>query len=195
MWHTVCVRHHIFQLWNKEYIDILAKEIKLLIGEEPALEVAAGDGMLSHWLREHGVDIKATDAMSGQWDWDLHPSRSKVEKLDAIEAIRKYKPRLVVVSWIELGSTLDIKILEENPEFVIIIGERRGGCTGSREFWEVYEKKGYTLEYFDEVDKFNICRSDSAIPGFGMRRHSETALFRFTIETRLKVRPTVKGGA
>lgn len=177
MWFTVCLENNIFQLWNKEYIESLAEEIKSLVGEDPCLEVAAGDGMLSHWLRQRGVNIKATDDMSRTGESAIK-LRSEVEKLDAIEAIQKYRPRLVVVSWVEYTSTLDTQILDERPEYVIIIGEGHGGCTGSEDLWENYSEKGYSLEYLSKVDQFNICRTDSAILGFSLRRHSCTALFR-----------------
>lgn len=174
-WFTVCRKNNLFQIWNKEYIEALSKEILNLVGKDLVLEVAAGDGMLSHWLREYGVDIKATDNMS----WHNHEPtdrnipiklHSEVEELDAIEAIRKYKPRMVIVSWIPYSNELDCEILDEDPEYLILIGEGRGGCTGSMKFcgddWgednktsAYWKQKGYNEDDLD-VDKWNICRTD-----------------------------------
>ncbi len=192
MWFSKCREHNIFQLWNKEYIETLASEIKKLIGEDLAVEVAAGDGMLSHWLREHGINIIASDNMSWHEKGERHDrdqpvkTQSEVEKLDGVAAVKKYKPRLVIASWVEYTSTLDIEILEQSPEFFIIIGEGRGGCTGSEELWERFGELEYRLDWFKDLDGYNICRTDSAIPGFKMQRHSTTSLF-----TRLSSRGNV----
>lgn len=180
-WFSTCIRKALFQLWNKEYVEELSVEIKKLVNDKLVLEVAAGDGMLSHWLREYGVNIKATDDMSWHnFDRTEYPIkiRSEVEKLDAIEAIQKYKPNLVIASWIPYGSDLDYKILKEKVSYFIIIGEGPGGCTGSEVFWEKYEEEGYVWEYFKEVDKYNICRTDSAIQNIRIYKHSSTALFK-----------------
>ncbi|MBA7609864.1 hypothetical protein ES703_17059 [subsurface metagenome] len=187
-WFTVCRRNNIYQIWNKEYIEALSKEILNLVGEGFVLEVAAGDGMLSHWLKEYGVNIKATDNMS--WHKEL-PNKgtpielhSEVEALDALEAIRKYKLRMVIVSWIPYGSKLDCEILDENPEYLILIGEGYGGCTGSSKFWGAgwdeddgtlayWRQKGYSEEDLD-VDIWNICRTD--YPWHS--NHGSTTLYR-----------------
>ncbi len=180
-WFTVCIRNNIFQVWNKEYIEALSKEIPSLIRKDLVLEVAAGDGMLSHWLREYGVNIKATDNMS--WH-NKEPNErvpplklhSEVEKLDAISAIRKYKPRMVISSWIPYGSEIDCEILDEDPEYLILIGEGDGGCTGSSKFWEdfYWKQKGYTKHDLD-VDTWNLCRTDYG-HSYG-RSHGSTVLY------------------
>jgi len=176
-WFTVCSKNNIFQIWNKEYIEALSKEILNLVGEDFVLEVVAGDGMLSHWLREHGVNIKATDNMS--WHKQMPNTRiritpieihSDVEELEAIEAIRKYKPKMVIASWIPYGHDLDCEILDEEVEYLILIGEGRGGCTGSMKFcgddWgednetpAYWKLKGYNEDDLD-VDTWNLCRTD-----------------------------------
>jgi len=174
-WFTICLKNGIFQMWNKEYIEAFSKEILNLVGGEFVLEVAAGDGMLSHWLREHGVNIKATDDMS--WhktepDTRAPPLKlySEVEELDAISAIRKYKPRMVIASWIPYRSELDCEILDEGSEYLVLIGEGSFGCTGSEKFWgdtwdedddriAYWVQKGYSEKKLD-VDKWNLCRTD-----------------------------------
>jgi len=180
-WFTVCCENNIFQLWNKEYIETVSEAILNLVGEDLVLEVAAGDGMLSHWLREYGVNIKATDNMSWHQQNDAHDDRkrrfhrptqihSEVEELDGISAIRKYNPRMVIASWIEYCSELDCEILDERPEYLILIGEGNGGCTGSTKFWgdewnednktpAYWTQKGYSEKELD-IDVWNICRTD-----------------------------------
>lgn len=159
------------------------------MGEDFILEVAAGDGMLSHWLRECGVNIKATDSMDRHRNHGLQ-LRSEVEELDGISAIRKYKPRMVVASWIEYGSELDCEILDEDPEYLILIGEHTGGCTGSEKFaggWEedsppaYWIQKGY-IQTSLSIDMWNICRTDYDWSSF--HPHSHTMLY--SLEKEMK---------
>jgi len=170
----MCSRNNIFQVWCDEYIDELKNEIKKLVGDDLVLEVCAGDGMLTHWLKEKGVNIIATDNMSWH-NKDKRPIKlyGQAIAIDAIDAIKKFKPRLIIASWVEYGSTLDVDILKENPEFFINIGERYGGCTGSELLWESYDKRGYASKELENVDKYNLCRTDDAL---GVR-HSSTTLF------------------
>lgn len=194
-WRNICRLNNIYQLWNEEYIGALARVVIELIGCDVALEVCAGDGMLSHWLSEYGVNIRATDNMSWHQQSEIYSNpayknhrpiqtHSKVEELDAISAIRKYRPRMVVASWIGYDSELDCEIIDEKPEYLILMGEEPGGCTGSPKFWgewgwEAYwRQKGYVQRYLGDVDKWNICRSD--YPVFynnGHWKHGRTTLY------------------
>lgn len=192
----ICHLNNIYQLWNEEYIGTLARLVIELIGRDLALEVCAGDGMLSRWLSEYGVNIRATDNMKWRKD-GRRPSRhlsielqGAVEELDAISAIRKYEPRMVVASWIEYNSELDCEIIDEKPEYLILMGEGPGGCTGSTKFWGEWDwdeddrtlaywrQKGYVQRYLDDVDKWNICKTD--YPVFynnGHWKHGLTILY------------------
>lgn len=164
---ALCCHNKIYQLWNKEQIKVLSGEIQNLT-TSTVLEVAAGDGMLSHWLREYDIDIIATD--DGSWKIPIH---GEVEHLDAIEAIRKYNPEVVIASWLPMGE-LDLAILSEQVPNFITIGETEGGCTGSYRIWEEYSGLGYRMEYLES--DYNICRTDHALTG-RLFRHSTTTLF------------------
>lgn len=182
---SISHRCSIFQIWNVEYIKSLASSISIILTGDLVLEVCAGDGALTRWLSKYGVNIRATDDLS--WGKN-NPTPSKaacvvnpifpVEELDAIEAIRKYSPRMVITSWIPYGSDLDIRILREKPEFLIIIGEGEGGCTGSSDFWKEYPSLGYKrVEDFLSCDAFSICRTDSFFGGEHIIRHGWVELF------------------
>jgi hypothetical protein len=166
-------RYAIYQFWNKEYIECLAEEIKRRVGSDLVLEVAAGDGMLSHWLRKHEVNIKATD--SGKM-YDEIKKRTEVEIIDAVSAIRKCKPRMVIASWLPWDELIDIQIFDEKVPIIVLIGEE-DGATGSKRFWDekYWEKAGYTKEY-GECDKWNLCRTDY-ITETGRGFHSSTAFY------------------
>jgi len=169
----------IYQFWNVEYISCLAEEIKSYVGSELVLEVAAGDGMLSYWLRKYGVNAHATD--SGEWYRPgdrrgvIIKPRAPVEIIDAVSAIRKYKPKMVIASWLP-GDRLDIEIFDEKPPIICLIGEV-DGATGSSMFWDTkyWEKAGYK-RVFSKCDEWNLCRTDY-ISGGEVWRHSFTIFF------------------
>ena len=179
---SFCDKEKIFQLWNLEYICCLTDEILERVGKGLVLEVCAGDGQLTHWLKQRGVNILATDNFS----WGKGP-KSKfqnqidaifpVENMEALEAIDFYKPEMVIVSWISYGSDLDVKILKKQVPYFIVIGEEQHGCTGSVEFWEEYEKLGYKLTW-TECDQWNLCRTDYAWKDNPISRHSSTAILK-----------------
>jgi hypothetical protein len=166
-------RYGIYQFWNKEYIECLAGEIKRRVGSDLVLEVAAGDGMLSYWLRQYGVNVKATD--SGKW-YDKIKRRGEVEIIDAVSAVRKYKPRMVVASWLPWDEPIDVQIFNEKVPFIVLIGEEHGAC-GSQLFWNesYWEKAGYQVEY-TECDRWNLCRTDYIREGT-VGYHSTTAIY------------------
>jgi hypothetical protein len=176
----VLIDHYaVHQFWNQEYIMCLADEIKKRVGGELVLEVAAGDGMLSYWLRQYGVNAKATD--SGAW-YDRIKKRAPVEIIDAVSAIKKYKPKMVIASWLPVSEPLDIQIFntcaEERIPYIILIGETDGAC-GSLTFWQdkYWEKVGYELDYLYDCDKYNFCRTDWFSPDSGWFLHSSTLIF------------------
>ncbi len=172
-----------FQFWNKEYISELACEIRKLVGDRLVLEVCAGDGLLTKWLKEEGINIIATD----NFQWEI-PILFPVERIDAIAAARRYKPYLIIASWIECDTDLDVQLLNENCDCLIIIGEGEGGCTGSEGFWKKYEEK-YTLRYAEIADKFNLCRTDysfAMFDGDNIMRHSSTVILERKKDERIE---------
>ena len=97
-----------YQCWNKEYIEQLALAIKKLKVNSPILEVCAGDGKLSQYLNHHDINIIGTDDFS--WA-NITRSNNNVQRFDAIEAIKSFKPELVIASWIPYTDSTDHNIL------------------------------------------------------------------------------------
>jgi hypothetical protein len=65
-WFYFCSRNNLFNIYNIEFIDALADEIKKL-NKSPIIEICAGNGKLSHHLRKKNIDIIATD----DYSWKL----------------------------------------------------------------------------------------------------------------------------
>lgn len=120
------------------------------IGKRKCLEVMAGCGWLSLALMARVVDVKATDDMS----WHTHEINkekwehvTEVEKLDAIEAVKKYGKEVdfVIMSWPPYNENIGYRVLREmnrqnKNAKMIYIGERLGGCTADDEFFQHFEE-------------------------------------------------------
>jgi len=78
------------------YSSALLKELARLIGDRSCVEIAAGDGTLTRFLREYGVDITATDDYSWSKAVD-YPT--DVLRQDARTALRTHRPQVVLCSW------------------------------------------------------------------------------------------------
>lgn len=174
--------NYIFTFYNKEYISCLANIIQKSVGLSQVLEVAAGDGMFSYYLRLYGINIHATDKGNQYKPFSRFvggmKKRTPVEILDAVSAIRKYKPKMVVASWLPHGEFIDIDIFNEKPEFVILIGEVHG-CCGTPKFWKTkyWEQLNYTKTFLDRCDKWNLCKTDYYRRNKILVKHSCTILF------------------
>lgn len=124
------------QVWTRALAD--------WIGQRTVLEVMAGAGWLAKALRQHGIDIVATDDNSwhnlGNDDvhfrFDLTPV-SPIERLDAQAAITKYADRdILLVSWPPMEEAIaDACTLWGVGKPIVFIGEGDGGCTASENFF------------------------------------------------------------
>lgn len=82
----------IYCFYSKELI----KEFRKLIGNSKCLEIGAGDGTLTKFLVNEGIDCIATDNYS--WEHYIkYPSM--VQKLDSKSALEYYKTDTVICSW------------------------------------------------------------------------------------------------
>lgn len=164
------LENKIFQLWTKEYIDALSEY--LLTCPQPIIEVGAGKGLLSYYLRKKGVPILATDDNS----WNLiKENKYDVKVLDYKAAIKKYKPETVIVSWMLLDADWTPFFREMNIKEYILIGEGPGGCTGSPSVFDTHP--GYSeTAILQKITHF--CRSDFHSGSMGFSPHTFTTSFK-----------------
>ncbi len=189
----------VFELLNEEYLNLLANyfvESVEAYGENKdnpfvILEVGAGDGRLSHFLRNKleekipgKTKVIATD--SGEWDIKKH---FPVEALGHVKAMEKYNPDVVVCSWMPLGEDFskDIRKCDRVKEY-ILIGD--SSCCGdewetwgrdwtgdkSKEEITLYEKDGFEKVELLDFRRLQFCRTDSI--SYALLNHSETVSFR-----------------
>jgi hypothetical protein len=96
-----CHKHGIYQLPTLELINFIKKEF----GSEEALEIGAGNGCIGRFLGIRMADnkmqeipeIRAYYSAAGQ---PVIKYGDDVEHLDGIEAIKKYRPKVVVACWV-----------------------------------------------------------------------------------------------
>jgi len=203
-WHDFCFdeENPIFEFLNEEHLsafgDYLSQRAEALGASEDSpvtiLEVGAGNGRLSHFLQQKleaklpgKVKVVATD--SGEWSLK---TAFPVETIGHREALEKYKPKIVVFSWMPYGAdfTDDFRAAESVDEY-ILIGETDGVCCGdewrtwgqSWSFDEEGEEKekvapyiadGFERENLEDVSAHQICRTDQP----GQYYHSSTTSFK-----------------
>jgi hypothetical protein len=130
-----------FEVLNAEFVDglaayLVARAKAIRSGKASTttiLEVGAGTGKLSHFLKK-GVDqlvnekleIIATD--SGSWE---HGTHHPVELMGHEEALDRYSPDIVIASWMpnDVDWTQDMRDTPSVVEY-LLIGEGPGGNCG-----------------------------------------------------------------
>lgn len=116
------------------------KQLAEWIGKRTVLEIMAGKGWLAEALKAHGIDIIATD--SREWD-DRHQAcklESSVIELDAVEAVKHYSVRdILLVSWSPYEDDTIDRACEHWKKPIIYIGEGAEGCNASDSFFDRFE--------------------------------------------------------
>jgi hypothetical protein len=168
---TICEFHPlgpIYLIPTPPFLRALARRIRRT-GARKVLEVAAGDGHLSRQLARLAPDLRITATDSGKWERPqarMSPAERSalrrtqvaglkpgagVLRLEARDAIRRFKPDLVLASWLPPGPLLG-RIVRE-ARLVLEIGAG-SGITGDIRCWK------YPHQFCDELDALGRCRLD-----------------------------------
>lgn len=127
----------IYCFFSGAFVRALAK----LIDGQSALEIAAGDGTLSRFLRDAGTEITATDDHS----WSAVQFPADVERLDARAALQQYAPTVVVCSWPPAGNGFERHVFEtESVQRYVVIGNRQTAGWGDQAAYAGAEAHGFT---------------------------------------------------
>lgn len=131
----ICNRHGLWIVVADSWIA----ELALWIGDRKCLEIMAGGGYLAKGLREHNIDVIATD----DYSWELHsesPGRENdVKKYDALDAIKLFTDaRVLIMSWPPYSRSIAFEACNEwnvrGP--IIYIGEDAEGCNATSKFFK-----------------------------------------------------------
>jgi hypothetical protein len=149
----------IYCFYSRDLVAALAK----MIGGRNCLEIGAGDGTLTRFLKEQGVLLTATD--NHGWGQAVkYPEW--VIKLDACAALKTYAPEVVICSWPPAQNDFERCVFNTSSvQLYIVIGSRHQFAFGN---WEEYGKQAaFELE------------EDSALAALVLPPELESAVYVF----------------
>jgi hypothetical protein len=128
----------IYCFYSRKLIKELAKET----GDRKALEIAAGDGTLSRFLQQEGIDIVATDDHSWSHAIDFPDD---VENQDAVTALKTREPQVVICSWPPAGNRFEEHVFKTpSVELYVVIASQHAFASGN---WTAYsQQQDFTYE-------------------------------------------------
>jgi hypothetical protein len=123
----------IYCFYSKELIQSLSS----IIGGASCLEIAAGDGTLTKFLKQNGTECVATD----DYSWEHYIKYPEfVERLEAKEALKKYQPEVVICSWTPPDNTFEKQIFQtDSVQTYIVIGTSNPLVTGNHTVYQSQE--------------------------------------------------------
>lgn len=156
-------------MWS--YVNApFAKALAEYLNGEPVLEIMAGNGYISKGIRNNNPTEKIFTTDSQAWtkenETGKHPV-TQIEKLDAIEAIKKYgnQVKFVIMSWAPDKQETDWEVLQllrkDYPEINLLVIGEKNGATNSKTFWdsaqlsqdEALQRVNRQLHSFDLIDE------------------------------------------
>ncbi len=128
----------IYCFYSKPLIRALAQ----MMAGKTCLEIAAGDGTLTKFLQEAGVDCKATDDYS--WShYITYPAF--VEKIEARAALQRDQPEIVICSWPVQGNAFEKMVFKTaSVSLYIVIGTKNPLYAG--DFAAYTDTEAFTME-------------------------------------------------
>jgi len=116
-------------------LDLL-KSLAGMIDSRSCLEIGAGDGTLTRFLRNQGVQLIATD----NYGWNNAIDYPEcVVKLDAREALARFTPEVVICSWPPSQNDFERYVFNTpSVQLYIVIGSRHQFAFGN---WKDYKQQ------------------------------------------------------
>ncbi len=103
------------------------------------LEAGAGRGYLAAalapCLAAQGTAFRAVDNGQGEFESGL-PRHPLVELHSAADAAKTWRPDLILYAWPPPGQSIAPLLACPGVRFVLVVGEKRGGCTGDPADWQ-----------------------------------------------------------
>lgn len=126
-------------VWSVPTEDLSAKIAGLCQGRR-VLELGAGNGLLCHSLKCHGVDITAVDDES--WSLGGKSIRARgvdVLRMDAAQALKQFSPEVVICSWAPVGNLFERDIFRtKSVQAYLAISSRHSFASGN---WGAYKEQ------------------------------------------------------
>lgn len=127
-----------FGIWHI-FSAVWIRDLKKYLNERATLQVMAGNGVLASQIE----NISATDNLDWQGQDITQPDPwTKIERLDALKAVKKYYRvvDVIIMEWSPDGVLIDEEIRQflrtvDWPGELLVIGEK-DGATNSTQFWQ-----------------------------------------------------------
>ena len=118
------------------YTRALVKALAGMIGARSCLEIGAGDGTLTRFLKDQGTRLTATD----NHGWNKAVEYPEwVVKLDARAALARYAPEVVICSWPPAQNDFERSVFDTpSVQLYIVIGSRHPIASGN---WKDYRRQ------------------------------------------------------
>ena len=122
----------IYCFYSRPLIEALAG----IISSRPCLELAAGDGTLTRFLRDMGVQVTATDNHS--WKHAIQYPEWVINQ-GTKEALSLYSPEVVICSWPPANNNFERQVfMTQSVQLYIIISSRHQFASGN---WDEYRQQ------------------------------------------------------
>jgi hypothetical protein len=138
----------IYCFYSQKFVD----ELALIITGRRCLEIAAGDGTLSQFLKNKGIQIIATDDFS--WKHTIQYPE-EVMNLNAQSALRTYLPEVVICSWPPANNEFERHVFNNSHvQLYIVIGSKLQSASGN---WQDYKnQKTFDFEMNENLSNLMI---------------------------------------
>jgi len=148
-WLDVCEQESRFLTPTRELVAAVYEFLRSL-GDGSILEVCAGGGELAEAMGAAGVRVVATDADP--------PGGSRVIRASADEALRRYRPAVVLGCFVPVDSGVDELVMTfPSVRHYVVLGARIGGLFGADALWN---HPSWTRKPLEQVSRWMLTRHD-----------------------------------
>jgi hypothetical protein len=123
----------------------------------PILEVGSGTGYWAYEFQKRGLDYIATEPdQDGKNGHSKNKLWTPMESLSAIESIKKYPNRTLLMSWPDYAMEWAYQALLEYTGDILIYEGELDGCTADEQFREELEKNWEEIKYLVGIQWMGI---------------------------------------
>src|SRR3989338_3888823 len=172
IFHGKASANFLFQLWTKEFIEMFSHYLLASVTDKNAciLDVGAGNGALTHWLRKKGMNVIAVDNKSWlkrlerpeiahRLKFNILPFPDWVLDMNFKKAIDIYQPEIIISSWMPSQDdwSYDFRACPSVKEYILIgepaVDNYLDKC-GEKETWQ--EHRGWTRTNLKDLDEVSL---------------------------------------
>lgn len=149
-------RQGIYCFYSRAFVRRLAR----LVDGRRCVEIAAGDGTLSRFLRDEGVAVTATDDFS--WQQHVDYDAEQVDRLDARTSLDRFAPEVVVCSWPPPGNSFEKRVfVTGSVDTYVVIVSRSDQDAGD---WAAYrDQQGFSMKHDTTLSGLVLPRGSSRV--------------------------------